>query len=417
MPDDCNCGTTAGGKYLGTLASSLGDAAWNRAGATASAFSKRIRSWAGVGDYTVNYNSLINGAAKTPNSFSSSGRGLIVRYREYLGDIVTHESIIGGFNVVKYKINPGNIITFPWMSPIASQYDQYRPLGIIFEYVSTASDNAVGVTMGSVIMSTQYDVSDPDPTSKADMLNRAYSGEMRMSNNGAHGLECDPGELFHKLLYVRRFGTDTSGMDDRDFDMANFYIATQGGSVPVDTIIGSLYVHYEFEFFKEVPMGGLPAKTQIWQNFADTTGIAAGTAVDFDSMTLTTYNGVELGFTMSGLELVFGRQWAGANFLITGYWLGPSATSGAGAYTALACKGTTRAFQQAGYWFSMPAITSTILAWTLLISIDDNPLDIPSITFTTTVGHFPATTGAVTTSFARIEVALVSDNFKTAGSS
>lgn len=284
------------------------------------ALAKKFKSWTGFGDYTLRTNSLINagGIATGQPIIETRGRTTRISFREYLGDISTGATA-GGFHRTTYDLNPGNAITFPWLAAIALQYEQYKPLGIIFEFRSTATDTTTATaSVGSVIMSTDYDPTDPPPNHKGEMLNSAYSSESKSSENQLHGIECDPEELQRKVFYVRRYGETTS--DIRDYDIGVTTIATQGGGLPANSSIGSLYVHYDFEFYKEQPTGGLNAKNMLFQrNFCIGTGASMGdlfnTAVD---PTRNPYAGVDMGIYIDvGTSIIsIPRKWAGATIYI-----------------------------------------------------------------------------------------------------
>ena len=118
--------------------------------------------WNGKGDYEIVSNSLIRGgtkAAMQPMVISNSRRGgeTRIRFREYLGDVRTHPTVVGAWYNTVYTLNAGNTTTFPWFSTIANQYEQWTPEGIIFEFRSTATEYSTAVNLGSVVMATDYD--------------------------------------------------------------------------------------------------------------------------------------------------------------------------------------------------------------------------------------------------------------------
>lgn len=314
----CDCGDTGTGKYFSTIAASAGDKAERWGLDMMSQAGKRFKTWSGLGDYHVQYNSLINpkGGNGNPHVFTQ-GRGTTVRYREYLGDITVHPTVPGAFHVTQFKLQPGNVNTFPWLAPIAVQFDQYIIQGCIFEFKTTTTDATTNSAIGSVIASTFYDVDDPSPVSKAGMLNSAYSSESKMSEDMMHGIECEPSELSRNVYYTRPAGgAQAANNDISDYDVANFYIATQGGSLTAATIIGSLYVHYEFTFLKERPSGGIPSRDRLFATFLKE-GMVAGDTTTLDAFsTATQTSGVDLGITFGSGAITIPRKWAGAVFVV-----------------------------------------------------------------------------------------------------
>lgn len=312
----CNCSNarTSFGKSLSGFGGYLGDSVYDFG-------AKKIKTWTGYGDYTIRSNSLINQSGSGDPILETRGRTIRIAYREYLGEVTTG-SVVGAFNAVSYAINPGNVLTFPWLAPIAQQYDQYKPLGIIFEFKSTASDNTSNTALGSVIMATEYDVHDTVFQTKQEMLNAAYSAESRASDNLLHGIECDPKELQRNVFYVRR--SDANVTEVRDYDMGRFTIATQGGGLAANQSIGSLYVHYEFELLKEQSFCGIPSKDRIWAIYANSTPINPGFRGFQEFFGGTTSSilshlqaGLDLGiYITSNNNIMFPRKWAGACFRI-----------------------------------------------------------------------------------------------------
>ena len=63
------------------------------------------------------------------------GQSIVVRHREFLAEIkgTTTFTVAGS-----YPINPGMAQTFPWLSDIAKNFQQYRIRGMVFHYVPTS---------------------------------------------------------------------------------------------------------------------------------------------------------------------------------------------------------------------------------------------------------------------------------------
>lgn len=413
----CECGNSNYGKYFSKIGGQLGDRLESKVNSFADAAKKRFKDWTGLGDYKIVYNSLIHGSENSSNmKVAYSDRGLIVKHKEYLGDVITSSGSIGAFNSKKYTVNPGNIITFPWLNPISLQYDQYKPLGIIFEFVSTASETSTSASLGSVIMSTNYDVTDPDPLNKADMLNRAYSSETKMSQNMLHGLECDPLELQTNLYYCSAY--KTTNLDPREFDMANFYVATQGGSLPVNTIVGSLYVHYEYEFFKQIPYGGIPSKSLI---YAEYSGTFSGASLNqyqnwWTSNVPTLVYGKDLGIASFGTTLYIPTYWQGATFLVTFLLENNTTTSAsvaASGSTLTGCSVKTAQGAPAGYWSALPrntGSTTTSFVFQVLLTITSNINTTAEFAYSGAIGNFPASAPAGGSTL-RMQWLLVPNNY------
>lgn len=212
-----------------------------------------IKSVTGFGDYVKpawnpKQNSLLSMGQDPPIVKNSPEGNFIVRHREYLQDIITGTP--GQFVVTSYKIQPGLQDTFPWLSVIAQNFEQYKLRGMIFEFKSTSADslNSTNTALGEVIMATEYDSKKPDFASKVDMQNHQYAVAARQSSSMLHPIECAHPLSTLDTLYIRS-GTVPEDADSRMYDFGNFQIATvgqQGSNVN----IGELWVTYEVELLK-----------------------------------------------------------------------------------------------------------------------------------------------------------------------
>jgi hypothetical protein len=215
-----------------------------------------LSKWFGHGDYELKVNSLIKGAGNSAAvpTFSKDGRrGTRIVEREYIADVVS-SGTSNTFDVKKYRINPGDGTTFPWLSVVASQYDEYEINGLIFEYRTTsATFNGTTQQLGVVSAMTDYDPTDANPFSKLQMENADYANSTVSCNNLDHGVECDMHERPTKVLYVSMSTPATS--DLRFCDLGNFFLATSGVA-GTNVTLGELWVSYDVTFYKKQLMGG-----------------------------------------------------------------------------------------------------------------------------------------------------------------
>lgn len=204
-----------------------------------------IGSIFGSGDYTTmgpnpSYNVLTNGS-QIPK-FSTTHQTNVVCHREYLGDI----NGTAGFNNLQYPLNPGMATTFPWLSVVAQNYQEYKFHGLVFEFKSLLTDFVTGGSPGVVIMSTNYNADDLAYTTKQQMENSEYAVSTKPTCNMMHGIECATGQTILPQKYVRN-GAVPAGQDLRLYDQGVFQFATQQNPI---TDIGELWVSYCVEFFK-----------------------------------------------------------------------------------------------------------------------------------------------------------------------
>lgn len=309
--------TAAGVPFLAPLGAAIGSAAESVLMPLAT---KRVKSFFGMGDYALKSNSLVQTGGATDSDVQivpQGNRAVRIVYREYLGDVYTHPTVAGAFNIVSFRINPGLLSTFPWLAPIAQQYEQWTPNGVVFEFKSTSSEYVATQALGSVIMATEYDSLDAVYPNKQAMLNSAYSNEAKPSERIVHGVECDPRDTPNHIYYCRSGDTLPSNANIRDYDLGTFTIATQGGAT-ANLNLGSLYVHYDITLRKEQLFNGVPLKGQLYQ-VVSRSGVVAGATPIGDTTTqsegnISCFTGVN--------RITFPTYCTGANWIVFIRWVG-----------------------------------------------------------------------------------------------
>lgn len=207
-----------------------------------------IGSIFGSGDYTVvgprpEYNVLMNGN-QIPQFSSTSGSNIIC-HREYLGDI----GATTNFTVNNYPLNPGISKTFPWLSVIAQNFQQYKFHGVIFEFRPLLTDFVVGGAPGVVVLSTNYNADAPSYNTKQEMENSEFAVSCKPTVSMIHGIECATNQTVLSQLYVRN-GANPAGVDLKTTDLGKMQFATQNN--PAGSDLGELWVSYCVEFFKPI---------------------------------------------------------------------------------------------------------------------------------------------------------------------
>lgn len=214
-----------------------------------------ISSAMGSGDYVIGStpsSNVLVSSTQIPK-FDSRRVATIISHREYLGDLYS-SSVSQGFVSQSYRLQPGDASTFPWLAQIAQNYEQWRPLGIMFEYKSMSSDfNATGQTLGSVVISTDYDSTDAIFQTKQQMENTEFAVSCKTSQSMLHGIECGRTQSGQTELYVRPGGLGTSG-SSADLRNTDFGITTIGvtGVTGTSINLGEIWVSYSIAFYKPV---------------------------------------------------------------------------------------------------------------------------------------------------------------------
>lgn len=214
--------------------------------AVGSSLGAAVSRWLGAGDYTVSSNSITARAASAIPNMHKTGQSIVVRHKEFVTSIAGSTS----FKVQQaLPINPGLPGTFPWLSSIASRFQEYEVKGMVYHYVPTSGTfNGTSAALGSVMIQTSYRSTDVAPTSKAEMMNEYWSNEVVPFETMAHPIECDPKENVFNVHYIRNTAITTG--EPLLYDLGKTFVATQGQSTT--DIVGDLWVTYEIELKKPI---------------------------------------------------------------------------------------------------------------------------------------------------------------------
>lgn len=153
----------------------------------------------------------------------------VISETEYLGPYTGTTA----FTAYSFSLNPGLPTTFPWLSQIASRFEQYRFLSLEFMWVTSSST----ATTGTIGMAFDPDALDALPTTKQQIM--AYENATTDVGWKDMNFSVPPKSKFAKSLFIRT-GT-VSGTDLKTYDLGNFLLAFQGGS----SVAGELYVRYK----------------------------------------------------------------------------------------------------------------------------------------------------------------------------
>lgn len=172
---------------------------------------------------------------------------MTIRHKEFVATI----SGSTGFSVQRFfLLQPGDTNTFPWLSGVASKFQQYRVKGMIFHYVPTSGYAVSGSNpaIGSVMLQTSYRANDNAPSTKIEMLNEYWASEGAPSEAFCHPIECSPKENPFVTHYVRNRPVPVSD-SPMLYDLGVTYVATQGMPA-TGNAVGDLWVTYEIELVK-----------------------------------------------------------------------------------------------------------------------------------------------------------------------
>lgn len=271
----------------------------------------------GFGDYSVEHNSLIGSDVPV---FSKADAGTIrLRNREFIQEI--NSSVT--FAVQSFMVNPGVVTTFPFLSQIAANYEQYVIHGLVFYYRSLSANMVSGsnTALGAIIMAAEYNAAAPNFTSKFQMENYEFAVSGKPSEDVMFPLECAPEASGVRHLNVRSAAVP-SGQDVKTYDFANFQLATLGSQAASD--VGELWVSYDVELLKPRLFNTLGSNLGVY-GFTNTAGITQSQLFGTGGGTLSANNNLLL--TLGATTITFPATSApGTGYVIAIEWI---TTSGA----------------------------------------------------------------------------------------
>lgn len=179
----------------------------------------------------------------------------------------------------KFSINPGLQASFPWLSVMATQWQQYRFHKLRYRFVTRSSTSNVG----SIVLSPDYNPKETAPSNDREASNTQDAVEDVIWKT----LVCtlDPSAMFpfgpRKQLRSANVAGDTSL-----YDAGRLFVCVNGESSTAE--IGRLWVDYDVELFvpQNSPPSYLdPSSTSLYTISGGAQTLATGVAevVFFDS--------------------------------------------------------------------------------------------------------------------------------------
>lgn len=248
-------------------------------------------SFKGMGDYTIRSNSIMGQGGGVDSGALSSGAagGIRISRKEYIQDVLSTTA----FANTAFAINPANSALFPWLSNIAVNFQEYKIHGMVMQFRSTSAValNSTNTALGTVVMATDYNASNPPFPSKSQAENTEYTCTSVPSESLLHGIECDPRQtvLPHLFVSPNTDGTVPAGQDIKLYNLGVFNFITQGSQAVAD--IGELWVHYDIEFLKPIDVGFV--RSALWHAVTTGCGSGGGSLVPFGTLVKTQFNTLE----------------------------------------------------------------------------------------------------------------------------
>jgi len=104
--------------------------------------------------------------------FMSGSKGIVIQHRELITQLIS-SSVANAFSATDLTINPGKSGTFPWLSTLAGNFDQYVFRSLKFHLVSN-QPTTVG---GRIGLGYDYDSTDPAPADRNEFFSMTHHAE------------------------------------------------------------------------------------------------------------------------------------------------------------------------------------------------------------------------------------------------
>lgn len=198
-------------------------------------------------------NNLISGPdnAVVPTFSPTDMHSVTYSNREFIKDIYAPASG-SPFQVETIYINPGLASTFPWLSQLAINFEEYELIQLIFTYKSTVTDFAAASgQVGQILMATQYNPNSDTFGDKEEMM--LYEGGMscKTSESMVHGVECDPAKITGDGQKFVRAGALPPTEDLKNYDLGKMSLAVLNvPSTYAGQQLGELWVSYTVQLRK-----------------------------------------------------------------------------------------------------------------------------------------------------------------------
>ena len=266
---------------------------------------------------SIDSNSLLypNDVTGRPSIAETIGGGIRVQHKEYLGPVYAQyywrpatgpighipalyrpqtlppADYITGFNPYPssyftdpsccFYFNPGLETTFPWLSSVARNYQEYRTNGAVFEYITRSSGLPYqpdgSVNLGTVVLTTQYNCADPGFPTRQSAENTQYTVTTSPGQSALHPIECnadlrplqvqyvwnpevtdyDNSNKFYNMCRTTVFCEDVPGDNGGPNNIKGYYDGWKASDFP-NSIIGDLWIAYDIILLKTMLRSNAP---------------------------------------------------------------------------------------------------------------------------------------------------------------
>lgn len=216
--------------------------------------------YTGSGGYDTVKNELIAGGHATEGVMRFDAQNdedaITISHSEYVMDVYAPPSGEKKTDII-LPLNAGASKTFPMLSQIASNFEDFEIVQLGFTYKPSLSDwQTTNGQVGQVLIATNYNPMAEPWTSKQQLLAQTGSTSARTIDSTMHGVECDPSKSHNDGHYLVRTGPPRPDTDLNDYDhgFTQLSVVDTPSDHPNITL-GELHVSYTIRL----------SKPRVWQ--------------------------------------------------------------------------------------------------------------------------------------------------------
>lgn len=310
-----NTWSTLGSAAGGALGSTFGPAGTAVGAGLGGLAGKVLDTITGHGAYQVNANTVYQNSV--PQFTSRMTDGCVrIRHKEFITDVIT-SGTAGQFINQQFKIDAADSETFPYLSQLAKNFEEFMFEGLVFSYVPSSGSISTTGQLGTVIMATQYNSLSQPFVNKQQAEATTYSVSQVVSQGCIHPIECDAKQTPSQgIFYTFRPSLRPQNQDPRWQQLGLFNLMTQGAPNASENI-GELWVSYDVILCKPILLQD-EGQQDHWSNTA-AGGVAVGNyfgnlpTLSSDSSGFTTLSGgnqINIDPTFNGnISVSYGLHW------------------------------------------------------------------------------------------------------------
>lgn len=279
----------AAGGYIGGPAGAL---IGSQLGSSAGSLISKIT---GFGSYHVSKNTIITNSI--PQFQNRAGDGSIrLKHKEFIADVKSSPTP-GTFLPITYALSASDANTFPYLSQLAINFEEFAFEGLVFEYITSSGSLSTTGQLGTVVGAVQFNSLAQAYLNKQQMEASTFGQSTVASQSCLFPVECDAMQTpSNGIFYNSRPGITNVNNDKRWSQLGNFTIATVGMPLASETV-GELYVSYDCVLMKPILIQDSGSLADHWiastgivapTNYFGTNAVLTAQSDNFTSLTPTT---------------------------------------------------------------------------------------------------------------------------------